>query len=331
MLAGLIGLTAASAAFAAPTLEVVVVVGAVDDNEAARGALSGLEAELTTLGADIAVAHIDRYGKLGYDRPLRADPLSVTKVLRKRRRPVGVDHLEQLIESTKWSADGTRRIVIADAGTALHAKGRTTIEEVVFLAERTRIVVHAIDIFAADRLRSPFDAAMGDTRRFLEKPLESLGRVPNNVRHAVLQSGGTYAIVLTPPNATRRAFINGVLVASAWNVDALLAGRKKALQQRQLYGPRSSSGRDALEELASGRRRHFEYDPAELPPAIRHVDLEPLMDAVFDYVDAREVLASYVRQVEAMAEPPKTDPFGAIGAGLAKAVAGPRKLPPSRR
>jgi hypothetical protein len=63
-----------------------------------------------------------------------------------------------------------------------------------------------------------------------------------------------------------------------------------------------------------------------LPEAVRGQALEPLLDAIWDFVDARRVTASALNDLEN-----EVDGSAAVGERLAAAVRGPRRLPPSRR
>ncbi len=58
--------------------------------------------------------------------------------------------------------------------------------------------------------------------------------------------------------------------------------------------------------------------------------MEPLLDAVWDYVDARRVLVALDTELTYLAKPSNVG-FLDVGTPLAEAVLGPRRLKPSRR
>src|SRR5262249_9550724 len=86
-------------------------------------------------------------------------------------------------------------------------------------------------------------------------------------------------------------------------------------------GP-TRNDRDALDDLADGTRRPSEVDPAELPEALQGIPLEPLLDAIFDYVDARRVYARAYAST-----PPAVTAEEAIAAAI---IAPPRRRPSER-
>jgi hypothetical protein len=166
---------------------------------------------------------------------------------------------------------------------------------------------------------------------FLDPPTAPLGRVPLLTRHATLLSGGSYFIGFASANPRR----DGIRVLYPKE----LFGRWPRSQQQYSDGIRAlmkrayaegASGRDALDDLATGVRRPSEVEPLELPKSLQHIDLEPLLDAVWNYVDARRIVTGLVQESLQLLDHP-LPPGGSLGTKAAKALLDPRRLPPSRR
>lgn len=95
------------------------------------------------------------------------------------------------------------------------------------------------------------------------------------------------------------------------------------------YGPPVRPGRDALDELAAGRLRPSEVRDDQLPGFLAGAALEPLLDALWNFVDARAVAervlgALLSRRVRGVAAPVPGDE-------LAQALLSEPRLAPSER
>lgn len=249
--------------------------------------------------------------------------------------PASVDVLDAAVEKLSWSAHAPKRIVAIGAPRDLFVAGRSSLEEVVHRAERHGIVIHAlafrsvdVDLPVTERGQDP---TLDDMTRFLRRPTLPLGRVPSHARHATLLSGGSYEIVVLGgrhrPDLPRMP----KPIAHALGVGRLeraLSLYKTCLEHA--FGILDGNGRDALDDLAEGKKRPSEITNADVPAALADIDLEPLLDAVFDFVDARRAARTTLLQLEAL-DRDEPLPKGAIGIALAQEVAGPRRLVPSRR
>jgi hypothetical protein len=241
----------------------------------------------------------------------------------------GVDLVEEARTALKWSDGAEKRIVVLSTHGHFAMNGRTTAETLMHRLEHEEIVFHAVETF---RPRSDFywsmmehdklDAVAGDVRTFLEKPTAPLGRVPSWLRHATSISGGSYQLAMIPaPQDDGMSDLPKDLRDRAARGVEETRGRQRALLKRAYA--KLPGQRDGLDDLAEGRRRPSEVKAGELPEALRHVDLEPLLDAVWDFVDARQTYATFNEESDGRA--------AKLGAELAKAVLGRRRLPPSRR
>lgn len=85
-------------------------------------------------------------------------------------------------------------------------------------------------------------------------------------------------------------------------IDRCASGRPQLAEARAragldaMYGPANSDEElDVLAQLARGHRRPSDVREDEKPGFLRGVALEPLMDAVYDFVDARSELEALIR------------------------------------
>ncbi len=324
-------------ASASANTDVVILLGYAPLEARSIETLATIERGLE--GARIAVAHGEN-ADVVFDLELGAGGglVAALEQAQARRRqlkaqangtkhwaPLSVDILDATLDAVKWAPGARRRVLLVDGGHAL-SKGRTTIEEVVFRAEREEVVIHALEFvghlpggFRHDRILVNTRA---DVARFLARPHATLGRVPVNARHATLQSGGSFHV----------AFVVGAGGDEAVRLWIERTNQKfdAATPATVMYGARNADGEDALDELASGRRRSYEFTKDELPAPLWGVDMEPLLDAVWDYVDARRVIMTYKAEIDRVRDPKKGAPRD-IGEDVARALLAPRRLPPSRR
>ncbi|MBI4815289.1 MAG: hypothetical protein HY791_03455 [Deltaproteobacteria bacterium] len=101
------------------------------------------------------------------------------------------------------------------------------------------------------------------------------------------------------------------------------------------YGPTrrtresDSHPEDVLDDLAYGRVRPSEVNEEDLPPWLLDVDLEPLLDALWDFVDARSRIVETLRARNRA--PDGTIQASGIGARMAMDLLAARRRVPSRR
>jgi hypothetical protein len=296
-----------------------------------RGALESLEGAFAESGASIRWALVScespsrgTPGELRIDRPFSASPLPLASAVealvlkRKHGCPADADLADQAITRLEWSEDADRRILVIGPSDSVLGSTRQSAETVMHRAVRLGIVVHALELdtpgrhrFALERRGMSYRRILGvpgstDVRAFLSAPTLPLGRVPTTARHAVILTGGTYVWWTGPIERDRRF------------EDARV---EDDLPERA-FGP-SNGGKDALDDLAEGLRRPSEVTRDELPSALHGIALEPLLDAIWDYVDARRVMHSSLEQLRGRALP--------IERRLVDAVLGAPRRMPSRR
>lgn len=259
-----------------------------------------------------------------------------------------VDIVQQAMDELEWKDGAIKRLVgIGWIGSVLSG-GRTTIEDVIHRAERKGIVFHAMELFGtSERVLRPGCGGAGrsscfvgpgrlmqDMNHFLQRPTEPVGRTPSHARHGTLLSGGTYHLAsLLTPEELERVLEQEREADPMWR--QRVRGRESPEEYRSMHAATWGlplalpAARDALDDLADGVRRPSEVKKAELPAALQNVALEPLLDAIWEFVDARRVLQESARLSKAREGP--TGPFGNAGAELARSLLAPRRLPPSRR
>jgi len=222
----------------------------------------------------------------------------------------------------KWSEGSRRRILfIGPAGKVLSSQ-YTDIESVMHGYERGDVVVHTAEIMRPVDMAARNDAGLGeladDLERFLERPSEPLGRVSKTARHAALINGGAYHLAMLEPESRYAR-----LRVPAFMGRVLARDRCRAALARA-YGPGTRDGSDALTAIVEGRKRPNETSPEELPVALRDINLEPLLDTAWDFVDARRAARE---ALDSMAGPKP----GVFGARMAEHLRKPRRWMPSRR
>jgi hypothetical protein len=228
--------------------------------------------------------------------------------------PASIDGVDLAVEGLDWGGPWNKRILVVRFDDGRFAQGRTSIEEVVHRAELSGIVVHAIEFSYlgwSTGIESSVQELDSDLAHFLDRPTESMGRVPAVPRHATSISGGTYHL-LCP--LERVSYYDHVKRArhSLKEIRSAYAGA---------FGPRSG-GRDALDDLADGLRRPSEVKRDEVPKPLAGINLEPLLDAVWDFVDARRVESEILEQ---------TLTSDVLGARVADEMLASRRRMPSRR
>lgn len=90
-------------------------------------------------------------------------------------------------------------------------------------------------------------------------------------------------------------------------------------------GVAAANPRDMLDALASGAFSPAQIDAEALPTFLRGYPLEPLLDAVWDFVDARATCEQIIRAVNPAGAP------SSAGLDIAAALLTAPSLPPSRR
>lgn len=249
---------------------------------------------------------------------------AIEKAVERDQKPcaAGADLIDATLSALKWRSDATRRILVLNAWRHKLPDARASIETVMHRAVRENVVVHAIDTF-----RPPFywsqsaavDALSVDLHRFLARPELPVGRSPRSFRHATIITGGTYRALQSPLTERVRASLRRARL----KVDTAETLRKRT-RIGECFG-NQKNGLDGMDQLAQGRLRPSEVEPDALPLAVRGIDLEPLLDAVFDFVDARVVVADAIEQLRA------GTPSGGPGRAIGRAVLGAPRLAPSKR
>lgn len=324
--------------------DVVVVLGAERLADRTIHELLSAEERLADRGVRIAVVHGgpgEIVEDLAFGGGSLKDALLAAEAradaLRRRgeltRASLTADLIDSTLDAVEWAPGAERRLLLVAGRFGLSGGSRRTIEEVVYRAERERVVVHALQTINTITIGrgwhlDPVDGIQRDVEQFLATPHATLGRVPSRIRHATLQSGGAFHVVVTTHFHPLRPY--GAHPPRREEAKVALDRLMSKTSFDAYFGPRDERGVDALVELASGRRRSFEYRPDELPASQSGVDMEPLLDAVWDYVDARAALVALRDDLKHIAEPSKSDARD-VGKDVAEALLRTRRLPPSRR
>lgn len=341
-----------TSALSAAELEVAIVLdtsalrpgsgplgGSVDLHPAVRRTLEALDGALAATPGGTSFALL--YCRRAADGSERTQLRDFGSGLRRLGGPLelgkeggcsaSVDRVLEAVERLHWSRQANKRILAIGHSGALLSAGRVTLEDLAHRAEHAGIVLHAAELIDAGGWSfEPAITALGaDVRAFLDRPALPLGRVPALARHATALSGGSFEVIVVP----------GYHGFGWWPLDRRLdkeARRRRALAAdvqhlRKKTGIGAAyglvaEGRDGLDALAEGLRRPSEVSPEALPEALRGQALEPLLDAIWDFVDARRVTAAALSQLEG-----EVEGSAAVGQRLAAAMLGPRRLPPSRR
>jgi hypothetical protein len=224
-----------------------------------------------------------------------------------------VDLVDRVVEELPWKDRASKHIIVI--GHLELQDTRVAAEELMHRAERLGIVVHVLHVFPIHGYVRDF-ALVGDVADFLEHPTRPLGRVPRFPRHATSINGGSYRAI-----ATSRSKPAGRFDPTWWH--------NYELEEAAKLLTRAQSKPGVLEDLASGKRRPSEVSKDELPEVLREVDLEPLLDVIWDYVDARRALGEALLELDPRHGPAK--PADLIGRELADDVMNGRRLKPSRR
>lgn len=256
----------------------------------------------------------------------------------KARCAPNVDAIEAAID-LKWTAQNRTILAVSAFGRSLRP-GRSTLEQAVHRAEHYDVIFHALEFAhvpsGTDWLthHRPLlvDRLSEDVHRFLDHPSYPLGRVPHGARHGVILSGGSYHLsVLGTSSYAGRMRRRCAQLKDETRAEVCLEYAQKRLNtvresaQLSRAFAHADQATDGLNSMASGALRPNEVDPKDIPESLQEIDLEPLLDAVWDFVDARRVLRTYVEQWLYGAS--KT----AQGQALAKSLRAPRMLMPSRR
>ena len=234
----------------------------------------------------------------------------------------------------EWRPEAAKHLVFVGPQGGFPRGGRVPLESFIHDAERAGVVFHAMELgfrgfdFAnPERSSASLGAEAQGLRAFLAQPTAPLGRTPARTRHITALSGGSYHLIMDRPAHHRFVVGDGDLARrlkarfgdeGLAALDALLAASSGPME----------GGRDALDDLAEGRRRPSEVREEELPSALRGLDLEPLLDAVWDFVDARAVVTAarerlrLEQPLEARAEGPARGAVPGGGRGGARGGGG---------
>ncbi len=333
--------------FAAPSqaqeLRVVVVLdrhfgvptGPYPAHELAE--LDAFEAALAELrpGTRVSAVACDEGGLPAVREPVAVAKGVVFGLLAGRGACGDADGVAAALESLAKSAGVEGRVVVfaSRVSGALEA-GRANAEMVGAQAEHLGVAVHVVEAGGGSGRLDSSGAVVEDVARFLAAP--TAASPPSSVERAVaLRSGGSYHLRFAYASAREDTPAAGARERARWAARAEASRRRgepvmetapdrAAALVARAFGPRDPrTRRDALDDLADGRLRPSEVGDAALPAALHGVPLEPLLDAVFAFVDARRTVE---RAYAAEGQPP-----GAAGRGAAEALTQPRRRYPSRR
>lgn len=329
----------ASAAIAEP-LQVVVVV----HPDLSNGHYSNEWIELSSFESALAKDHLDAQVSVVICDDLGL-PAVIGPVPSIREAFYGVktcgnnDGVEQaLVHLASVRTNLAQRVVVfapLEGGLTL---GRATAEMLGARAEHQGVPIHVVESGLPHDMNNPLVADLG---RFLADPTMAGTHVSTPGRLAALRSGGRYHLRYrhargddSPEGAAAARYQLEVRRAREkrraekdpsyrMNIYPSAEERARAVLARA-FGPRHpETRRDALDDLADGRRRPSEIAQVELPAALHGVALEPLLDAVFEFVDARRLVeAAYAADGQ---------PAGTAGAAAAAAISAPPRYRPSRR
>lgn len=255
-----------------------------------------------------------------------------------RRCSLSADTLSEAVLGLSWRPAAQRRVLVITKESTSVPAGKRTFEEVTSDAEHRGIVLHGLSL-SPDSAERAVDHVMRDLRGFMEAPTATLGRGISHLRQGALRTGGSYhvsvqvpkaALPSAPPRPTLRVVYRGrdlrmmgldelqsrLRESSSQGVQeglrqelryraAQVTPEKErtklrvALGMEDAYGPLDFGGRDVLDALASGQVRPGEVTQASLPTFLRGQALEPLLDSVWDFVQARITLERIISSIAA--------------------------------
>lgn len=308
-----------------------------------RGEINAFENALREAEPTVDVAVVHQEDDAVIDHPFGSGNRGVANALATLAStdphlPASVDLVTRSLDELKWRDGADKRVVVIGSYGHVLSPGRTKLEEVMHAAERKSIVVHALEFVAEPYLnKSAVAALVGDVYGFFVHPTWPLGRVVTHPRHGTLISGWSYRLVLSPiDQALDYALENRDRYPSEYHERYVQRALAKHLEVppglleflERAHGP-LTNGRDVLDDLADGLLRPNEVKAGDVPAALAGIDLEPLLDAVWDFVDAR-------RLTVAVALHKNRDQSGRIrlsgaGAALGRELLEPRRKMPSRR
>ncbi len=321
--------------------------------------LAALEGGLRGHGIEIALVRCRR----GQSRA-RADdfkaPTSglVSTIMRLASKPrrcrLDADVVGTAISQLSWQPKSKRRILVISRESLAITNGRHTLEEVMRDAEHLGIVVHGLSLSDSAGHAAAHNI-MRDIRSFMKFPTAPLGRPVHHLRQGVLITGGSYyASVKVHPKAlqstiysrifgspmTRRQ-LGSINISNRFCTPTCDAPSRPTVKEIRAklaadlgigaaYGLRDAEGRDVLDKLAMGELRPSEVDPSQLPKFLVQQDLEPLMDSIWDFVNARRAIQQILSSASiGLAAKGVVPPVA--GRALAKDILAPPRFAPSRR
>lgn len=322
----------------AERLQVTVVLGEAFDHE--RGgadfqSVSAFEKALHTVRPD-AELYLIACDEVGL--PTRVGPTSGLTFLVRAKNCGNTDGVEHALATFAQEPGPLQRIVVfAPLGRAL-ATGRATAEMIGRTAEHQRVAIHVVETRPYEEEEHwRRDELTDDVADFLDDPTAPGVRVrtPRPAGDAALRRAVSPAPARHRPRghqareqAARQGHRTGTTARSPRAPQA--RDRRRALRPGPGARLRLAAPRDPSRRARRSRRRPpppSEIAAHELPAALAGVSLEPLLDVVFDFVDARRVLEATI--------PARKSEDGldaaALGASVARAVLEPRRLRPSRR
>lgn len=266
---------------------------------------------------------------------------------------LNADVVGTAVSQLSWQVGSRQRILIISREHEAIRSGRQTLEQVMRNAEHAGIVVHGLSVsdgagsFAAENI-------MRDIQAFMKSPTAPTGRPAHHLRQGVLITGGRYYVsVKMRPKALKMTTYSGVFgsLLTRWDrsfststVQCIPACKEPPdptpeeirsklstdLKIEAAYGLQPDLGLDVLDKLASGELRPSEISLSQLPSFLHGHNLEPLLDPVWDFVNARRAIQQILNSASlGFAAKGVVPPLA--GHALAKDILGPARFAPSRR
>lgn len=280
----------------------------------------------------------------------------------KRWCALDADVLDVAVDQLKWEGDSAKALLVITGERRAIAGGRRTLDDVARNALHRGIAIHSFVLDPREGQAS-LTNVLADMRFFMKNPTETLGRPVTHLRHAAVFTGGSYQVTFrmpTPEIPKRRGryrmrdLTDGELRQRIAETDS---HRRRAFMERILrerhetrkpkitaeikrysaelgldgaYGRHEPGRPDILERLAAGTIRPGEVKQDDLPNFLKGQALEPILDAVYDFVDARLTMQRLVEGISTgRITEGKVPPLG--GLALAQRLFQPAKQRPSIR
>lgn len=256
------------------------------------------------------------------------------------------DALMRVLDGLDPAHARTTRIAVFGGVGATLATGRHTAEMVARRAEHLGVIIDVMEVAVA-----PDPLALGaltpvveDVRRFLSAPTAPSPGPGYPGRVATQITGGRFELVVLerprPPvdrrlerdriQRERYAKKRGLVLEPPPPSPAELREQAAIDALRALESSayaRQVGERDGLDDLADGTLRPSEVPVERVPLALHGVDLEPLLDAVFELVEARAQLGHLVDALARRRSSSAEDAGRAMAAGIERRA----RWVPSRR